>query len=169
MFFPSNRLKFDTLYKTTIQPSLDYASSVWGNCSVNSRKALFRLQKRAARIVSNNFDYINSHGEDIVKQLSWQTLEQRRDFYLACLMYKCVHGRAPSRLCNDIEMYFDRHGINTRNADSLNVVFPKPNVDCFKHSFKFAGAKVWNDIPSLVQNSPSIDTFKCLYKKLYFT
>ena len=53
---------------------------------MTSRKALLTLQKRAARIVSNNFDFINCHGEDIIKQLSWQTLEQRRDYYLACLM-----------------------------------------------------------------------------------
>ena len=159
----------DTLYKTTIQPCFDYACSVWGNCSVTSRKALLRLQKRAARVVSNNFEYTNCNGEDIIKQLSWQTLEQRRDYYLACLMYKCVHGIAPDRLCNDIEMYFDRHGINTRNADSLNVVFPRPNLECFKKSYKYAGANVWNNISSSIQNSPSFNNFKYLYKKHYFT
>ena len=56
------------------------------------------------------------------KTLSWQTFEQRRDFFLACNMYKCVKGLAPDRLCNNIEMYFDRHGFNTKNADSLYVV-----------------------------------------------
>ena len=40
---------------------------------------------------------------------------------------------APTRLCNEIEMYFDRHGLNTRNANSLNVVLPKPNIEMFKN------------------------------------
>ena len=34
-------------------------------------------------------------------------------------MDKSVNGLAPDRLGNNIEMYFDRHGFNTRNADSL--------------------------------------------------
>ena len=41
-------------------------------------------------------------------------------------MYKCIHGHAPDRLCNEIEMVFDRHGMNTRNANSLKVTIPKP-------------------------------------------
>ena len=163
-----NTRLLNTLYKTTIQPCIDYASSTWGNCSVTSRQALFRLHKRAARIVAKNFDYTHFHGEDIIKDLRWQTLEQRRDFYLACLMYKCIHGLAPARLCNIIEMYFDRHGFNTRNANSLNVVIPKPNMECFKQSFTYAGALHWNQIPSAIQNAPSFDHFKNKYKELYF-
>ena len=52
-------------------------------------------------------------------------------------MYKCIHGHAPDRLCNEIEMVFDRHGMNTRNANSLKVTIPKPNIECFKRSFKY--------------------------------
>ena len=72
-----NKKLLDLLYKTTIQPCFDYARSVWGNYTMTSRKALLRLQKRAARVVYNTFDFIYCHGEDI-KQLSWQTLQQMR-------------------------------------------------------------------------------------------
>ncbi len=34
-------------------------------------------------------------------------------------------------------------------------------------SFKFASAEVRNNIPSPIQNSSSIDVYKCFYKKLY--
>ncbi len=39
------------IYTRSIQPSLDYACSVWGNCSEGSKFSLLRPQKRAARIV----------------------------------------------------------------------------------------------------------------------
>ena len=83
-------------------------------------------------------------------------------------MFKCIHGIAPDRLCNEIEMVFDRHGVNTRNANSLKVTVPKPNLECFKRSFKYAGAQVWNSLPDDLHNAPSLNNFKVLYKNKYF-
>ena len=39
-----------------------------------------RLQHKAARMILNNFDYINVRGHDLVNQLRWQTIEQRIDY-----------------------------------------------------------------------------------------
>ena len=155
----------NTIYKSSIQPCYDYACSVWGNCSDTLKNKLLRLQKRAARIVTNNFEYENTSGTELMKSLSWPSIEQRRDYFLATLMYKCIYGLAPSRLCNEVEMVFDRHGYTTRYADSLNVILPKPNSETFKQSFKYAGAKVWNKLPNILQNSKSVNIFKLNYKK----
>ncbi len=58
-------------------------------------------------------------------------------------MYKCVHDLAPLRLCGDIELVLcDRHDINACNSNFLNVVVPKPKVECFRNSFKYSGANV---------------------------
>ena len=65
-----------------------------------------------------------------------KTFEQRRYFFLACNMYKCVNGLAPEKLLNNTEMYFDRHGFIHRNADS----HPQPNMECFKQSFNYSCA-----------------------------
>ena len=158
----------NTLYKSIIQPCFDYACSVRGNRPNVVGKKLLRLQKRAARIVTGNFDYETSNGTDLMKNLSWPSLEQRRDYFLATLMFKCINGLAPSRLCNEIEMVFDRHGFDTRNASSLNVVVPKPNLESFKQSLKYAGAKIWNKLPNNLQNSNSVNSFKSNYKKIFF-
>ena len=78
-----------------VQPVLDYACTIWGNCSQHDKYMIFRLQKRAARVVSGNYDYENHRGADIVKSLNWQTLDERKLYYLCTLMYKCIHGLAP--------------------------------------------------------------------------
>ena len=83
-------------------------------------------------------------------------------------MFKCIHGLAPQRLCNDFELFCDRHSYRTRNADSLNVILPQVNRAISKQAFKFSGAKRWNDIPNFIQNAQTVDSFKLLYKKLYF-
>ncbi len=77
-----------------------------------------------------HFDYGNSSGLELIKCLGWQSLEQRRDYFLATQMYKCVHGFAPKLLCDMIVMASDVNVRNTRNTDSLNVYVPKPNIEC---------------------------------------
>ena len=118
--------------------------------------------------MTKNFDYENANGLDIIKYLKWQSFEQRRDYFSAMLMYKCIHGFAPTRMCNNIEMNFDRHGFNTRSADSLNVILPKPNLECFKHSFMYVGGEMWNTLPYTLQNSTSVHSFMYSYKKAFF-
>ncbi len=39
------------MYTISIQSCLDYACSVWGNCSEGSKFSLLRLQKGAVQIV----------------------------------------------------------------------------------------------------------------------
>ena len=155
------------IYKCSIQPILDYSCSVWGNCSLQNRNILLRLQKRAARIVVGNFDY-NVNSLSIINSLKWQSIDTRRDCFLSCIMYNCIHGKAPVRLCNEVEMVFDRHGFNTRLANTLNVVLPKPNLECFKNCFRYAGGKIWNSLPSAFQNAKSVDVFKRMYKDKFF-
>ncbi len=58
-------------------------------------------------------------------------------------MYKCVHGFAPKLLCDMIVMASDVNVRNTRNTDSLNVCIPKPNIECYRKSFKYAGGKIY--------------------------
>ena len=95
------------LYVSIIQPKFDYAISVWGYCSSINQKLVVRLQHRAARIITNNMDYINVRGEDLVKQLGWQTIEKRRDYFMAMLMYKCIGDAAHRRLIDGPVMTSD--------------------------------------------------------------
>jgi len=156
------------MYNMTIQPCIDYSITVWGNCSQKNKDLLYRLQKRAARIVTSNYDYETVNGEDLIKTLKWQSFDQRMNYFLATLMYKSVHGIGPTHLCNAIEMVCDRHDINTRATNTLNIILPKPKVQCYKNSLLYSGGIVWNSLPSHLQCSRSLPSFKRLYKQLYF-
>ena len=46
-----------TIYKSLVQPYLDYCSSVWGYCSKSLSQKLQKLQNRAARVITfSNYD-----------------------------------------------------------------------------------------------------------------
>ena len=69
----------------------------------------------------NDFDYINFRGIELVKSLDLYTIEERRDYFLAMLMFKSIHGIAPAYLCNQIVMKFDINGYDNRGTDGMNV------------------------------------------------
>ena len=83
-------MSYKKIYTSHIQPCIEYGISIWGYCSDFNKMMIRRLQHRAARIILRNFDYINVRGHDLVLQLGWQTLEQRRDYYVATLMHKSL-------------------------------------------------------------------------------
>ena len=84
------------VYNCIIKPVFDYAITLWGyTCKINILKVQ-RLQNRAARIVTGNFDYINVRGIDLVIHLNWMNIEQRRHYVMALLMLKCIHNLAPT-------------------------------------------------------------------------
>ena len=83
-----------------------------------------RLQNHAERLILGNFDYINFRGIKLVKSLGLYTIEERRDYFLAMIIFKSIHGIAPAHLCNQIFMNFDINGYDTRGTDGMNVYLP---------------------------------------------
>ena len=92
------------IYNTSIQPLIDYALTIWGNTSLSNLSQVQRIQNYAARIITNQFDYINVRGIDLVKSLGWMSVKQRYEYFYLLLMFKCIHGLAPNYLCNHIIM-----------------------------------------------------------------
>ena len=81
-------------YLLCIQPCIDYAISVWGSCSQQNKALIARLHHRAARNVTGNFDFINVRGADLLTELGWQSLNLRRYYYTATVIYKCINEMA---------------------------------------------------------------------------
>ena len=135
-------------YISCIQPSIDYAVSVWSSCLEQTKDLICSLQRRAARIITGNFDCINTTGADLMKDLGWQTLDIRRDYFISTLMYKFIKGNAPVRLTNELIMTADTHDCNTRAFTRGVLQVPKPSSELFTNSFRYKGATLYNSLPS---------------------
>ena len=63
-----------------------------------------------------------------------QTVQELRDYICSILMFKCIHGlaAAPNYLCNDVTMYLDIHGYDTRSGDNMDLYVPR----VFKYIYK---------------------------------
>ena len=163
-----NSFLLGKIYVSYIQPVLDYAVAIWGHCTENNKALIKRIQHRAARIVTGQFDYVNIRGQDLMTQLGWQSIDQRRDYYTACLMYHGVNDLAPMHINNEISLVSEMHEARTRSATNRNVCIPKPNVELYKKSFRYHGSVTWNALPDELKSASDQLCFKALYKDLYF-
>ena len=165
--FPMNLLL--QVYKSYIQTRLDYGIILYGCSSQNNIDLVQRVQNHAAMLIMGNLDYINCHGIGLVKRLNLYTIRERRDYFLTTLMFKAIHGIAPHYLSDRIDMHFDIHGYDTREAGSMNVYLPAVHKEIYRNSFLYSGGKLWNELPDFVKNSTNIETFKrnyIIYKSL---
>ena len=159
--FPNNLLL--QVYKSYVQPRLDYGITLYGCSTQKNIDLIQRVQNHAARLITGNFDYINCRGIELFKSLNLYTIRDRRDYFLTILMFKSIHGIAPTYLSDRVVMNFDVNGYNTRTSD-MELYLPTLRKEAYRNSFMYMGGKLWNDLPEFVQNSANIESFKRNYK-----
>ena len=118
---------------------------------------LQKLQNRAARVITRlNYD-IRSY--EIREELGWVTLANRRSNNKVIMMFKILNGVAPSYLKELFQTHSTTLSYSLRSRDT-NVLLPKPNTEYLKKSFKFSGAKLWNELPTEIKLQKSLGSFK---------
>jgi hypothetical protein len=163
-FLPQSSLL--SIYKSFIMPTFDYADTIWHPCNKFLSHKVQVLQNRAARIIFKNFDYINTRGLDLVKQLNIQNTYGRREYRMCIMMFKCIHGKVPTYLSDYVVMACDIHKYGTRQAESMNVHIPPFKTKFHQNSFFCQGGYLWNNLPSNLKENTSLDSFKKSYMSL---
>ena len=139
-------------------PYFDYCSIVWDGIGFELSKKLQQLQNRAARVIPG--DTCLTHGSDeTLKKLGWSNLDQRRLEQKALMMFKIVNGLTPRYLQ---EIFCQNAGsrFNCLRQSALNFDLPVCKTECYRNSFAFTGAKLWNLLPDELKYITSIDIFK---------
>ena len=90
----------------TVQSLIDYCLNVWWYSSHSNCKLLPSLQNRAARIITDNFDW-NVSGIAIVKNLGWLNVCQRRDYFTALTVHKSLVGLQPNYIADLVTLSRD--------------------------------------------------------------
>jgi len=77
-------------YKTLVRPILEYASTVWDPYTQTNVNQLEAVQRRAARFVTGNYRTTSSTSQ-MIADLEWQTLQERRVNAKLVMVYRIVH------------------------------------------------------------------------------
>lgn len=159
---PTNCL--ETIYKATIQSHIDYCLTLWGFSANIYIDTVQKFQNRAARIITGNFEY-TTRGIDLVKQLGWHTIRERRDYLTALLVYKSLNGIAPTYLQDVFTFARDTHSRQTRSTTSNNLFVPGINKQVYSHSLQYNGSKIWNNLTGAAKEAQSLNVFKCIARQ----
>ena len=94
-----------------------------------------------------------------------QVLKQEHIFQLqlSSFVYECINNISPVHFQN----YFNKihvlniHQISTRQAVRGDLfVEHRSMIQYGIHSIQYLGARLWNDLPLLIRNSPSVTNFR---------
>ena len=160
-YLPFSSLKM--LYNALVLPHFDYCSSVWSNRYQEQTYKLQKVQKRAARIISNKG--FETPSRELITNLKWMPIEKRFEFQRVTMMFKCTHDLAPSYLQGSLVKVSDIHQHQTRQADEGLLSVPKYKTECFKHSPLVSSIIAWNKLDRSLKTASSVNTFKYMFKR----
>ena len=149
------------IYYAIVYPYLHYAIIVWGNAALIYQNRLFKLQKRAIRII--NHSSFLAHTNPIFYSLN---MLQYRDVYLlqvGVFMYLCHHNLIPDSISKLFILNCTIHSYNTRNAKQFHLPLTRTVLN--QKIIIFQGPFLWNTLPHYIHNSVSVNVFKRRYKK----
>ena len=112
-----------------MMPILEYAATVWGYTSAKNINRVQRIVNLCARIISNNYDFINCRGADLVKELGWSNFEERRDYLLSVLIYKCYQHMAPAYLTDKLNLHSEINIRPSRHTDEATFHIPRTRTE----------------------------------------
>ena len=108
------------------------------------------------------FHYCRTHHE-----LHWLPIKQRIDYKILALVYKTLHGQAPSDV-TDMLQITTRRQLRSSCSDGTTLVEPKTRYVTFgDRAFSEYAPRLWNRLPSHIKDS-TFEQFKKLLKSHLF-
>ena len=139
-----------------IHPYLMYCNIAWGCAYKTNLDNLFKLQKRAVRLISNT-SYL-AHTSTLFCRLGILKIFDIYKFQTLCFIYK-YRNRYPGFS----EIVFANTTSSVHNTRQINKMFvPRYRTNVRGVSIKISGPQMWNKLPPAIVSSESIFIFKSL-------
>ena len=145
-------------YNTMIRSVLHYVSSIWTNCDKENLGRAFKLQKRAATVISDGNNQASS--VKLFNSLQWYPFYEEVKIAKCCVAYKRVKGEVPSYIENYSRLNSQQHTRVTRYSN-IYFICPKFNrVTEGGRTFAVTTCHLGNSLSLELRNAVSLESFK---------
>ena len=144
-------------------PHLQYCSCVWSNRGKANVDKLFKIQKRAARIITGSKWDVESTA--LLDSLKWTPLPEIFIYNDLVLLYKCVNNLSPAYLCNKLSNFNEINERSTRQSANGLLRLPNCKTEMYKKSFFCVAPKMWNKLTNEARQCKSLNPFKYHLKR----
>ena len=156
------RKALETMYTSFILPIFDYADLVWDNCTQSQSQILENLHLEAIRIItglpkgtSHNTLYIES---------GFCSLKERRRRHKIIMYHKIINDLTPEYLGDLLPPLVSTTNPYHRRRP-LERAVPSHKTDLYKTSFFPDTTRLWNQLPTFIQQTTSISQLKHFLKQ----
>ena len=155
------------LVNSLVTSRMDYCNGLLYGVPMTALKKLQTVQNTAARLISKTARH--DHISPVLKDLHWLPVQQRIQFKILTLTFKAIHNLAPEYIKNLLQVY--KFGRNLRSqSSSIRLVLPKSRYMTYgDRCFASAAPKLWNELPSIIRDCETLDSFKRSLKTHLFT
>ena len=129
-----------------MRPILEYAGAVWDPHHKKDIEAIERVQRKAARFVSNDYRR-DSSVTAMINTLNWNLLQERRFVTRMTLLYKSFHNQAAIPIPHYANIVTSRSGRGQHQFSLTNI---RANTDQYKYSYFPRTIRCWNLLPCQV-------------------
>ena len=151
-----------TFYNAIIKPVMMYGSLIWGSTSTNNLRRVFRLHKRAARVILGERTK-EERTINLFKKLEWLPFYDKINVNKLCLVFKCLNDQCPEYLSNTLRRVSDISTGQSRHG--------RFTLRCPKYSRETEGGKTfavvevkeWSKVPNKTRSSQNVKLFKKNY------
>ena len=150
------------IYNIVVFPHFNYCCTVWRAAKNKTYiDRIFRLQKRAGRIILN-VKQTQTSTMDILHSLKWMPVHEYFMYRKLILTFKVLNNLTPQYL-NVFKLVSQTSTRTTRQSNSSTLLYiPKVRTEYmyYKRSFSISSAILWNELPESVRNCSSLASFK---------
>ena len=153
------RVALERIYTSMIRPVLEFGDVIYDSISLSTGQAIESIQRQSAIICTGA--YRHTRHLNLLSELGWDSMADRRRFHKLCLFYKIFHQIYPSYLYN--HLHFPTP--STYNLRHQASVLPRHSrLSSSFHSFFPSCSREWNNLPHNIQHAVSFATFRSLVK-----